>query len=79
MEVGFITLSSSDTEEALDLLSLSPTRRPCSQSSNRCSGSNIDVFEDWPEANDMAVSIYAALTVDASSSRVSTVGGMHDG
>jgi hypothetical protein len=30
MEIGVITLSSSDTEEALDLLSLCPTRRSCS-------------------------------------------------
>jgi hypothetical protein len=78
MEVGVITLSSSDIGEALDLLSLSPTRHPSSQSSNRRSGSNSNMFEDRPVANDMAASVYVALTMDASSSHASTVGGLCD-
>lgn len=31
-----------------------------------------DLFEDWPKANDTAVSVSIALTADASSSRAST-------
>jgi hypothetical protein len=79
VKVGAITLSSSDTKEALDLLSLSPTRHPCSQSSNLRSGSDSDVFEGWPEANDMDASVYVALIADALSSRASMVGGLHNG
>jgi hypothetical protein len=79
MKASVITLSSNDTKEALDLLSLSSTSRPCSQSSSRHSNSDSDVLEDWPEANNMAASIYVALTVDASSFHVSTVGGLRDG
>jgi hypothetical protein len=60
-------------------LSLSPTHHPCSQSSSRCSDSDSDMFEDWPEANNMVSNVYVSLTTDASSYHVSTVGGLHDG
>jgi hypothetical protein len=36
------------------------------------SSSGSDLFEDWPEANDMAVSIYVALTAEALGSLVPT-------
>jgi hypothetical protein len=72
-----ITLSSSDTEEALELLSLSPARGPHSPLSKLRSSSGCDLFDDWPEANDMAVSVYVALTTDASSSRTSIVSAPH--
>jgi hypothetical protein len=52
------TLSSSDTEEALELLCLSPPRGPHSPLSETCSSFGSDLFNDWPEANDMAVSVY---------------------
>jgi hypothetical protein len=78
-EPDVVTLSSSDTKEALELLSLSPDRGVSSQPSRvgggggnaqePSSGSNFgsDLFEDWPKANDMAVSIYVALTAESSS------------
>jgi hypothetical protein len=68
-----VTLSSSYTKEALELLSLSPARGPHSQLSGLRSSSGSDLFEDWPEANDMAASVYVALTADALSSRTSIV------
>jgi hypothetical protein len=68
-----VTLSSSDTEAALELLCLSPTYSPHSRLSEPSSSSGSDLFEDWPEANDMVVSLYVALTADASSSRTSAV------
>jgi hypothetical protein len=68
------SLSSSDTEEALELLSLSPACGPHSPLSELPSSSGSDLFDDCPEANDMAVSVYVALTVDASSSHTSTFG-----
>jgi hypothetical protein len=71
-EADMVNPSSSDTEEALDLVFLSPTHCPCSPASNLLSGSNSDVFKDWPEANNMVVSVYVALTADALSSRAST-------
>jgi hypothetical protein len=70
--------SSSDTKEALDLLFLSPIHGPHSPVLNLCLGSDSDAFEDWPKANDMAASVYVALTADASSSRVSTVDNLCD-
>jgi hypothetical protein len=72
-EVGVINLSSSDIEEALDVLSLSPTCGSCSQPSNLHSCSDSDFFKDWTEANDMRVSVYVALTGHASSARASTI------
>jgi hypothetical protein len=74
-----VTLSSSDTEEALELLSLSPSHGPPSRPSDHCSSSSNDLFEDWPEANDMAISVYVALTADALSSRASTATAPLDG
>jgi hypothetical protein len=72
-----VTISSSNTEEALGLLSLSPCRNLSSQflggnvhEPSSSSGSNL--FEDWSKANDMAASIYVALTAEALGSLVST-------
>jgi hypothetical protein len=77
-----VTLSSSDTEEALEFLSMSPTRGLSSrllegdaQEPSPSYGS--DLFEDWPEANDMATSVYVALAVEGLSSRVSMANAPH--
>jgi hypothetical protein len=64
-EADVVNLSFSDTEEALKLLSLSPARGAHSPLSKLRSSSGSDLFKDWPEANDMAMSVYVALTVDA--------------
>jgi hypothetical protein len=77
-EVDVVNLSSSDIEEAFDLVFLSPVHGPHSPTLNPRSGSNSNVFDDWPEVNDMAASVYVALTADASSSRVSTVDALCD-
>jgi hypothetical protein len=71
-ELDMVTLSSSTNEEALELLFPSPGHDTVSQVSkpSPCSGS--DFFEDWPEGNDMAASVYIALTVDALSSHALT-------
>jgi hypothetical protein len=74
-----VTLSSSDAEEALELLSLSPAHVPPSRSSEPCSKSGSNLFEDWPEANNMVVSVYVALTVDALSSHALMATAPHDG
>jgi hypothetical protein len=68
-----VNLSFSDTEEALKLLSLSPARGAHSPLSKLRSSSGSDLFKDWPEVNDMAMSVYVALTADALSSHASTV------
>jgi hypothetical protein len=70
------TLSPSDAEEALELLSLSPAHGPHSRLSEPTSSSS-NLFEDWPEANDMVASVYVALTADASHSRMSAVNAPH--
>jgi hypothetical protein len=67
-----LTLSSSDTEEDLEFLSLSLVHGVSSQHSGGdaqelLSSSGSDLFGDWPEVNDMATSIYVALTAEASS------------
>jgi hypothetical protein len=74
-ELDVVTLSSSDTEEALELLSLSPNCGVSSQPSRGdgqepSSSSDVgsDLFEDWLEGNDMATSIYVAFTTEALSS-----------
>jgi hypothetical protein len=67
-----VTLSSSDTEEALELLFLSPGHDLVSRVSEPSSCSDSDLFEDLPEANDTVVSVYVALTVDTLSSCTST-------
>jgi hypothetical protein len=59
------------------LLSLSPTRGPHSPLSEPHSSSDSDLFDDWPEANDIDASVYIALTTYASSSHVSTTGAPH--
>jgi hypothetical protein len=68
-----VTLSSSDTDKELELLFLSRPRHPISHISEPSPSSDSDQFEDWPEANDMAMSAYVALTVDVSSCHASTV------
>jgi hypothetical protein len=68
-----MTLSSSDTEEGLKLLFLSPPCIPVSHVSKPFSRSGSYQFKDWPEANDMAMSAEVALIADALSSRASTV------
>jgi hypothetical protein len=77
-----VTLSSNDTEEALGLLSLSPTCDLTSQPSKGVvqeptSSSSSDLFEDWPEANNMAASVYVTLTTEASSSLASAADAPH--
>jgi hypothetical protein len=67
-EADMVDLSSSDTEEVLELLPLSPTPGYPSLLSDLRSGSDSELFEDWPEANDMAASVHIALTADALSS-----------
>jgi hypothetical protein len=64
---------------ALELLSLSPTRGCHSLLLNLRSSSNSDLFKDWPEANDMATSVYVALAADALNSHASKVDSLHDG
>jgi hypothetical protein len=61
-KADMVDLSSSNTEEALELLPLSPTRGYHSTLSNLWSSSDSELFEDWPEVNDMAASVYIALT-----------------
>jgi hypothetical protein len=72
-EADTVNPSSSDTEEVLDLLFLSPACGHHSLALNLHLGSDSDAFEDWLKANDMAASVYVALTTDALSSRVSTI------
>jgi hypothetical protein len=71
-EADMVALSSNDIEKALELLPLSPARGYHSPLSNLRSSSNSDLFEDWPEANDMAASVYVVLTANASSWHAST-------
>jgi hypothetical protein len=71
-----VTSSSSDIDEALAFLSLSPAhglsyRLSEGDAREPSLSSGSDLFEDWPEANDMAVSIYVTLTMEASSSHAS--------
>jgi hypothetical protein len=68
-----IDLSSSDTEEALDLLYLCPAHGPHYPLSNFHSSFDSDLFEEWLEANDVPLSVYVVLTAYASISRASTV------
>jgi hypothetical protein len=77
-----VTLSSSNTEEALEFLSLNPAHGLSSRllegdTQEPSSSSGSDLFEDWPEANDMTTGIYVVLTVEASSSHASTVDAPH--
>jgi hypothetical protein len=59
---------------------------PCSDLASQVFGGNVrepssssgsDLFKDWPEANNMAVSVYVVLTAEASSSLVSMVDAPH--
>jgi hypothetical protein len=68
-----VTLSPSDTEQALELLFPSLTHDSISRISEPSSSSGSDQFKDWPKANETMVSAYVALTVDASSSCTSIV------
>jgi hypothetical protein len=77
LEADMVDLSSSNTEEMLELLSLSPACGYYSPLSKLRTSSESDLFEDWPEANDMAASVYDALTADASSSHASSVDSLH--
>jgi hypothetical protein len=72
-----VTLSSSDTKKALELLSLNPSCGSHSRLSKPSSSSGSDLFKDWSKANDMATSVYVALTIDASSSCTPAVNAPH--
>jgi hypothetical protein len=76
-EADVVSLSSSDTEESLKLLSLNPARGSHSPPLKLRSSSNSDLFDYWPKGNDMVVSVYVALTTDALSSHASTVSAPH--
>jgi hypothetical protein len=56
-EPDVVALWSSDTKEALELLFLSSPRGPASRVSEPSSGFGSDQFEDWPKANDAALSV----------------------
>jgi hypothetical protein len=68
-EPDVVTLSSSFTEEALELLFSGPPHNSVSRVSEPSCNSNSDQFDGWPEANDTSASVYVALTRDALSSR----------
>jgi hypothetical protein len=68
-KADMVNLSSSDSEEALELLSLRPAHGYHSPLLNIRSSFDCELFKDWPEAIDMAASVYIALIADASSSR----------
>jgi hypothetical protein len=72
-EPDVVTLSSSVTEEALEQLFSGPPLDPVSHVLKPPCSFDSDQFNDWPKANDIVVSVYVALIVDASSSRISTV------
>jgi hypothetical protein len=81
-KAGAVDISSSDTEGLLDSLFLSPTHGYLSM--HRCENSDChvssdaDSFESWPEPNDMAASVYVALSTDALSSCKPTTDASHD-
>jgi hypothetical protein len=71
-----VDISSSDTEALLDSLFMSPA---CGSPVLRpCTSSDCDSFEDWPDSNDMVVSVYVVLCMDASSSCMPTVSAPRD-
>jgi hypothetical protein len=71
-----LDLSSSDTGALLDSLFMSPA---CGYLVSRPhTSSDCDSFEYWLESNDMFVSVYVALSVDASSFHTPMVSGLHD-
>jgi hypothetical protein len=66
-----VNVSSSDTEDALELLSLESGREISSwplvddaRELSLGSSAGSECFEDWPEANDIVASVYAALTAE---------------
>jgi hypothetical protein len=71
-----VNVSLSDTDEALELLTLesghdySPrfALNDAHVASSKSSTGN-EWFKDWPEANDMAASVYVALTAEPLPSR----------
>jgi hypothetical protein len=71
-KANVVDLSSSDIEALLDSLFMSPA---CgSPVLHPRMGSDCNSFEDWPESNDMAVSVYVAISADAPRSHAPTVG-----
>jgi hypothetical protein len=72
-----VTLSSSGTEEALELLFLGPPRDSVSHIWKPSYSSSSDQFDDWPEANDTSASVYVAFTTNALTSCISTVNALH--
>jgi hypothetical protein len=73
-----VTLSSSGTKEALELLFLSPHHDLVFHVLEPSCSSGSDQFNDWPEANDTAQSVYVALTANASSSHILTVNALRN-
>jgi hypothetical protein len=70
-KASVVHVSSSDTKDLLNSLFLSPA---CDSLSLRHrASSDADSFESWPKANNMAASVYVALSVDASSFRKPTI------
>jgi hypothetical protein len=57
-EADVVNLSSSDTKEALDLLFRSPTHGSHSPALNPRSGTDSDMFEDWPKVNDILCGVH---------------------
>jgi hypothetical protein len=72
-----VDLSSSDTEALLDPLFVSLAHD--SLVSHPRTSSDGDSFKDCPKANDMVVSVYVALSVDALSSHTPMVNALRDG
>jgi hypothetical protein len=73
-----VALSSSDTEEALELLFPSPPRGPVSHVLEPSSGFSNDQFKDWLRASDATIRLYVALTTDVLRSRTSPVNALHN-
>jgi hypothetical protein len=68
-----VNVSSSDTDEALELLTLESGRdylpRTALNDAQVASSESImgrEWFKYWPEANDVAVNVYVALTAESS-------------
>jgi hypothetical protein len=75
-KAGVVDVSSSDIEDLLNSLILSPT---CdSPSLHRSASSVADSFESRPEVNNIATSVYVALSADASSSHKPMIDAPHD-
>jgi hypothetical protein len=66
-QAGVVDISSSDTGALLDSLFFSPSCN--SPASLLRPNSDADSLEDWPEGNDMAATVYVALSADTSNSR----------